>query len=261
MHTISDRIYAPAYTAGFQCIAGKCRHSCCIGWEIDIDDDSLQRFQNVSGELGRKLASCIALPDETSEESTAHFILDEKERCPFLTSKNLCELILTLGEDSLCDICREHPRFYNTLSDRMEMGLGLCCEEAARLLLSEKAPIRIVDISAGTNPGKKSRKSLWARAVGNKDEASSATAYEDTFLGAMDEDELELLKLRGRIFAILQDRSMSLPHRVEEIRRMLDLPDGDPDYMHWACFWTVWSAWIRPGRKKSRNSKPPGMWI
>ena len=33
-------VYAePDFYGKFKCTAEKCRHSCCIGWEIDIDDD------------------------------------------------------------------------------------------------------------------------------------------------------------------------------------------------------------------------------
>ena len=32
------KLYAPEYYKQFQCIADKCTHSCCIGWEIDIDE-------------------------------------------------------------------------------------------------------------------------------------------------------------------------------------------------------------------------------
>ena len=28
----------PDYYKEFQCIADQCEHSCCIGWEIDVDD-------------------------------------------------------------------------------------------------------------------------------------------------------------------------------------------------------------------------------
>ena len=33
------KTYAPKYYQQFHCIADKCKHSCCIGWEIDIDKD------------------------------------------------------------------------------------------------------------------------------------------------------------------------------------------------------------------------------
>lgn len=141
-----QRIVVPDYSEGFQCIAGSCRHSCCIGWEIDIDEDTYEMYKTVKGPLGEKMKRCICTPDE-AEEPVAHFIMAEDERCPFLNSDNLCELILGLGEDALSEICTEHPRFYKDYSDHMEMGYGLCCEEAARLLLSHEKPIRLIGLS------------------------------------------------------------------------------------------------------------------
>ena len=133
----------PDYYDDFHCIASECTHSCCVGWEIDIDPDSLERFRKVRGELGEKLRKNISL------EGEPHFILGERERCPFLRENGLCELILELGEDSLCDICAEHPRFYNELPGRVEYGVGLCCEEAARLLVSGREPVKLLNESDG----------------------------------------------------------------------------------------------------------------
>lgn len=137
-------IVMPDYSIGFECIAGKCRHSCCVGWEIDIDDDTYEMYKTVTGPIGEKLQSCICPPSE--DEPQAHFVMAENERCPFLNSDNLCELILGLGEDSLSEICTEHPRFYKDFSDHMEMGYGLCCEEAARMLFSHRDPIRLIGL-------------------------------------------------------------------------------------------------------------------
>ncbi len=148
MEDKEKRIVMPDYSEGFQCIAGKCRHSCCIGWEIDIDEDTYEKYRTVPGPVGEKLRSCIIMPSDP-QESLPHFILEENERCPFLNSENLCELILDLGEESLCEICTEHPRFYKNCSDHIEMGYGLCCEEASRLLLSHSEPVRLIGL-----PGK-----------------------------------------------------------------------------------------------------------
>ena len=129
-------VIVPDYYNEFRCLAGACRRSCCIGWEIDIDPQALRRFEGLPGALGQKLRQSI---DRQSEPP--HFILDDRERCPFLQADGLCELILTLGEDSLCQICRDHPRFRNDFAGRTEMGLGLCCEAAARLVLGRKEPV------------------------------------------------------------------------------------------------------------------------
>lgn len=123
--------YAPAYYPRFVCIADRCRHSCCIGWEIDVDEESLQLYDELRGGYGEVIARSIE-----GREDCPHFRLGEGERCPHLDEHGLCRIILTLGEDYLCDICREHPRFYHVTPHGREVGLGMACEEACRLILT-----------------------------------------------------------------------------------------------------------------------------
>ena len=131
-------IYVPEYYAAFRCTASKCAHTCCAGWEIDIDDGSLARYDRLPGDFGDEVRRCI------DRDGTPHFMLTGDERCPLLTDDNLCRLILRQGEDALCQICADHPRFRNFFSCRVEMGLGLVCEEAARIILSWPRPLRLV---------------------------------------------------------------------------------------------------------------------
>lgn len=123
------KLYMPSYCKNFKCIADKCSDNCCIGWEIDIDSDTLAFYGSIPGEFGKKLKENI------SNDGTAHFILSEAERCPFLNKSNLCEIITNLGEEHLCQICCDHPRYFNWYEDFMEGGIGLCCEEGARLII------------------------------------------------------------------------------------------------------------------------------
>lgn len=133
-------VYAPDYYPAFQCIASSCGHTCCAGWEIDIDPDSLSRYDRLTGAFGERVRKSIC------HEDTPNFILTEDGRCPLLNGDNLCDLILHEGEGALCQICRDHPRFRNYFSCRVEMGLGLVCEEAARLILSWPRPLRLIRI-------------------------------------------------------------------------------------------------------------------
>ncbi len=124
------KLYAPKYYERFTCIADRCKYSCCVGWEIDVDNDTYEKYQILRGGYGEKIKESIDASD------TPHFILCEGDRCPHLNEKGLCNIILNLGEDHLCHICREHPRFYNYTSLGKEVGLGLSCEEACRIILS-----------------------------------------------------------------------------------------------------------------------------
>lgn len=129
------KTFAPDYLPEFRCIAGACRHTCCIGWEIEVDDESLVRF--------------LQMPDVAPQilpGDPAQIRLLPGDRCPFLNDSGLCELILRHGETVLCQICRDHPRFRNFWSDRIEMGLGLVCEEAGRLILGRKTPLRLIEL-------------------------------------------------------------------------------------------------------------------
>ena len=140
------KIYAPDYYKEFSCIADKCKHSCCIGWEIDIDKKSLEIYKSLKNDFGKRLIENIA-----ENEDSSHFILSKNERCPFLNDNNLCDVILNLGENLLCQICSDHPRFRNFFSSRTETGLGLCCEEAARIILSHKEKVSLIEIAFDEN--------------------------------------------------------------------------------------------------------------
>ena len=83
-------------------------------------------------------------PEVACKISDGCFVMGDDDRCPFLRDDNLCEMILKHGEDYLCDICREHPRFYNDMGDRVEAGIGLVCEEACRLALERETPFELV---------------------------------------------------------------------------------------------------------------------
>ncbi len=121
----------PSYIRNFKCIADKCRHSCCIGWEIDIDGGTHAKYRECDALHGTNLCGDITL-----SEGGACFTMREDGSCPRLTDDGLCDIILSLGEDYLSDICREHPRFYHECGGVQECGVGLCCEAAAELILT-----------------------------------------------------------------------------------------------------------------------------
>lgn len=194
------KITYPDYFKSFRCIADKCEHSCCIGWEIDVDADTLKQYKKVKGDFGKRLLENIDLKCDAP-----HFILGEKERCPFLNEKGLCDIIIELGEDSLCDICSDHPRFRNFFSDREELGLGLCCEEVCRLILSKEEPTEFI----------------------TEDDGEDFELFED---------EEILLSVRNELFDIARDRRISVDERFKEIFEFLEMNQLSRTPRWWAEF-------------------------
>ncbi len=192
------RLIAPDYYPGFRCIADKCRHSCCIGWEIDVDPDARERYRQIPGPFGKRLNAAIRDGDP------AVFRLGPDERCPMLNPNGLCDLITELGEGALCQICADHPRFRNFFSDRTEIGLGLCCEAAAMLVLSRPEPMKLTVL---------------------EDDGEKAD---------LPEEEAALLSLRDKLLALLADRTRPLSARLTA---WLDAVNADIPALDWPALY------------------------
>ncbi len=125
-------IWYPSFYPAFRCKAAACRHSCCRGWEIDVDEGSAALYRELPGKLGEDLRAALFEDGEGW-----HFRLTAEERCPLLQPDGLCRLIRELGEEALCDICALHPRFFQEIGEDELWGLGLSCEAVTELLLGQ----------------------------------------------------------------------------------------------------------------------------
>ena len=190
-------VHVPNYYTSFSCIASACKHTCCVGWEIDVDGETLDYYDTVTGEMGQRLRSCI-----DREADPPCFRLTPDERCPFLNESGLCDLICELGEESLCRICDDHPRFRNVLSDRVELGLGLCCEAAAELILSQTEPFSVAEL-----PPEKA--------------ARERHAHEDR--EELDDLTAALISHRESLLPLLCDRSRPLSERIRHVLQICDI--------------------------------------
>ena len=123
----------PDFYDQFSCKAGSCQHTCCQGWEIDIDEETAGKYLAMTGELGAEIRQNIG-----KNEDSYFFKLTEDERCPFLQKNGLCKIILNIGEENICEICTMHPRFFTMLDDVELCGVGLSCEKTCELLLGDE---------------------------------------------------------------------------------------------------------------------------
>ena len=130
----------PDYYEQFVCTASACRDNCCRGgWQIDVDPDTVNLYRTVGGSMGERLLRAV----QTDIEGDC-FLAQPEGRCPFLLSDGLCEIHRDMGPDYLCVVCRQFPRFSEYYGATKESGLGLSCEEAARIILSKTTPLTVV---------------------------------------------------------------------------------------------------------------------
>ena len=194
------KIYAPNYYFDFKCIADKCTHSCCVGWDVYIDDETQKKYISLDGEIGERARKALCEKDDG-----VCFAMQENGTCPFLNERGLCDIILQKGEDYISEICHEHPRFYNFFSDRVETGLGLSCEEAARIILGQKKPAHLEVIDEDGEP----EDTLW-------------------------EDEAYILEKRDLLLSIVHQESLSLEETIAQVLAAANSKLPQKTYGKWA---------------------------
>lgn len=133
------KLRMPRYFSAFQCAAGACPDTCCRDWEITLDEAALADYQTLEGPLGEAVRAAMAQRDgETVLALTGG-------DCPLLDGDGLCRIQRELGEARLCRSCAQHPRFAEEYGALQEWCLSLSCPEAARMILSERAPMTFVE--------------------------------------------------------------------------------------------------------------------
>ena len=75
------KIVKPTFYKTFKCIAGDCPDSCCQGWEVDADSDSLEYYKTLDNslEIKKRIDSVLS----KDEFNNTIFTLAPKKRCPF----------------------------------------------------------------------------------------------------------------------------------------------------------------------------------
>lgn len=87
----------------------------------------------------------------------------------------------------MCQVCRDHPRFKSFFNDRIELGLGFCCEAAAKIILSFEDKIALIPV---------------------KDDG---TVQENDF------SQKNILAFREKVLSLLQDRNIPIGDRIDSL--------------------------------------------
>ena len=181
------------YSDKFSCINKECKHNCCIGWDIKIDKKSLDKYKG------------LKTTDQRFNDSSfnKNFFSMKNGRCPFLDSDNLCHIIKNYGEKSLCTTCKTHPRFKSFFTGVTETGLGLYCEHACKIILSQKEKMKLVLVKDDNKP-------------------NAFTKHEKT-----------VLSFRKKVINILQNRKLSIKDRISLLLMLAQIDLNKKSFFDW----------------------------
>lgn len=173
----------PDYYKKFSCIADKCPDTCCGKWQIVIDDDSLERYQEYDGDYRPELHRKVNWKEGV-------FRHGRSGKCAFLRDDMLCDMYIHMGKDSLCTTCREYPRHTEEFENVREISLSLSCPEVARMLMNITGKVTFVT---------------------EEDDEDEVFDDFDYFLYSNLED------IREEILKIIQDRNVDIRSRIERV--------------------------------------------
>lgn len=173
----------PDYYKKFNCIADKCPDTCCGKWQIVIDDDSLEKYEDYNGEYRDELRRKVNWKEGV-------FRHGRSGKCAFLREDMLCDMYIHMGKDSLCTTCREYPRHTEEFENVREVSLSLSCPEVARILMNITDKVTFVT---------------------EEDDEDEVFDDFDYFLYSNLED------IREEILNVIQDRSVDIRSRIERV--------------------------------------------
>lgn len=173
----------PDYYKKFNCIADKCPDTCCGKWQIVIDDDSLEKYEDYNGEYRDELRRKVNWKEGV-------FRHGRSGKCAFLRDDMLCDMYIHMGKESLCTTCREYPRHTEEFENVREVSLSLSCPEVARILMNITDKVTFVT---------------------EEDDEDEVFDDFDYFLYSNLED------IREAILNVIQDRSVNIRNRIERV--------------------------------------------
>lgn len=173
----------PSFYKDFKCIAGDCPDSCCQGWEVDADEQSLEYYKTLTGDIRKRIDSVL----DKDEFGNTIFRLAHKKRCPFLNQENLCDMHIAIGGEHTPYTCRMFPRFINDFGGTREMGVSFSCPVASDMMWELTEPMHFVDELNDLPP--------------ELNEIDAQTYF-------------YLTKARKKAFDIVQDRSLPVNQRL-----------------------------------------------
>lgn len=179
----------PDYYKKFKCIGGECEDNCCAaGWQITIDQESLEKYETMEGEIGVRLRNSIDWENGMFEQF--------EHKCALLNENGLCDVYCDAGEDKMCILCQRYPRHYEEFENVREISLSVSCPEAAKIVLE--------------NRGK----------VGFYTETDEEEEEYEDFDYLM---YTKLLDIREILLDVLHERKGSIAHRIS---KLLDIVHG-----------------------------------
>ena len=135
-------MYKTSYYDDFKCIGSECPNSCCVGWEIDLDINTFQKYRDLHDS---NINKCISVNQKPTYDKFAKIKNVKDQRCSFLDKNNLCNIQKKYSEKLLSPTCSNFPRRKVDFGSKQLSSCLLSCPEISRIFFTDNEQFKIID--------------------------------------------------------------------------------------------------------------------
>lgn len=138
----------PSYYKNFSCKCGKCRNSCCKGWNISISMNEYYSLSTLdcSKEIRNKLDRALKVLNKPTKEKYAILASNYFGDCFLHDEDGYCALQKECGEKSLPQICRMYPR--STCNSFLNQAcVSNSCERVIEILMENTDKLEFLNLN------------------------------------------------------------------------------------------------------------------
>lgn len=137
----------PDYYPEFQCLASKCKYTCCQEWHISLTKQDYTKVRNLrkSKQMQATIEKYFKRDRSENPNSYAQILYNESGFCPLYTEDGLCGLQMECGYPILPDVCKTFPRVeIQTPSGLVEHSCSTGCEKVVMLLIERLDGLKFI---------------------------------------------------------------------------------------------------------------------
>lgn len=163
------------YIKAFQCLGADCPDTCCKGWGMQVDMQTLEKYKKEAPEL----------VDAVTSGEAEHIMKRDPETDYCVKFDNgLCGIHASRGTEFLGDACHFYPRVTRQIGSGTTMAAAISCPEIVRIILEQATPFALSETTIDRLPN-----SIKNYAVENLADAE-ALAVHNYFINAAGDSSL-----------------------------------------------------------------------
>ena len=118
------------YFKEYNCLASDCVNDCCHGWTIEVEPETIEKWQNKTPQL-------LDYIQENSYRTGTKCMKSKDDRSCIMLSNGLCDIHKNHEAEMLPNICNYFPQLYKRINKELFLTATVSCPAIAKLIVND----------------------------------------------------------------------------------------------------------------------------